>query len=82
MAMAGQGRTLDHSLLLVDGTIDAAGLYVPMTRGRESNDVWVVVDPTSAADALDVLTDVVQRRWVDEPAIEHLAPAEIELTDE
>ncbi len=78
-AMAGQGRTLDHSLLLVDGTIDAAGLYVPMTRGRETNDVWVVIDPTSAADALDVLTDVVQRRWVDEPAIKHLAPAEIEL---
>lgn len=77
--MAGQGRTLDHSLLLVDGTIDAAGLYVPMTRGRETNDVWVVIDPTSAADALDVLTDVVQRRWVDEPAIKHLAPAEIEL---
>jgi hypothetical protein len=78
-AMAGQGRTLDHSLLLVDGTIDAAGLYVPMTRGRESNDVWVVIDPTSPADAVDVLTDVLQRRWVDEPAIEHLAPAEIEL---
>jgi hypothetical protein len=29
--------------------------------------------------ALDVLTDVLQRRWVDEPAIEHPAPAEIEL---
>jgi hypothetical protein len=78
-AMAGQGRTLDHSLVLVDGTIDAVGLYVPMTRGRESNDVWVVIDPTSPADALDVLSDVLQRRWVDEPAIEHLAPAEIEL---
>jgi len=32
-AMAGQGRTVDHSLVLVDGPIDAAGLYVPMTRG-------------------------------------------------
>lgn len=30
-AMAGQGRTVDHSLVLVDGPIDAAGLYVPMT---------------------------------------------------
>ncbi|MGH9138279.1 MAG: AAA family ATPase [Acidimicrobiales bacterium] len=29
-AMAGQGRTIDHSLVLVDGPIDAAGRYVPM----------------------------------------------------
>ena len=29
-AMAGQGRTVDHSLVLVDGPIDAAGLYVPV----------------------------------------------------
>lgn len=78
-AMAGQGRTVDDSLLLVDGTIDAAGLYVPMTRGRDSNDVWVVLDPASPADAIDVLTDTLQRRWVDEPAIEHVPSAEIGL---
>jgi hypothetical protein len=30
------GRTVDHSLVLVDGPIDAAGLYVPMTRGRHA----------------------------------------------
>lgn len=71
-AMAGQGRTVDDSLLLVDGTIDAAGLYVPMTRGRESNDVWVVLDPTSPDEAIDVLTETLQRRWVDEPAIAQL----------
>lgn len=34
-AMAAQGSTVDHSLLVVDGPIDAAGLYVPMTRGRD-----------------------------------------------
>jgi conjugative relaxase-like TrwC/TraI family protein len=71
-AMAGQGRTVDHSLVLVDGVIDAAGLYVPMTRGRIGNYVWVVVDPTSNTDAIDVLADAMQRRWVDEPALEHL----------
>lgn len=70
--MAGQGRTVDHSLVLVDGPIDTAGLYVPMTRGRLGNDVWVVIDPSSPADAVDVLAEVVQCRWVDEPAIEHL----------
>ncbi len=78
-AMAGQGRTVDHSLVLVDGPIDAAGLYVPMTRGREGNDVWVVVDGTSPGDAVDVLAEVMQRRWVDEPAIDSLPAAEIGL---
>lgn len=72
--MAGHGRTVDHSLVLVDGPIDAAGLYVPMTRGRHGNEVWVVTDPTSPADALDVLADALHRRWVDEPAIDHLPP--------
>lgn len=67
--MAGQGRTVDHSLVLVDGPIDAAGLYVPMTRGRIGNDVWVVVDPTSNTDAIDVLADAMHRRRLDEPAI-------------
>jgi ATP-dependent exoDNAse (exonuclease V) alpha subunit len=68
-AMAAQGRTVDHSILLVDGPIDAPGLYVPMTRGREGNDVWVVTDSSGPA---DVLAHVMHRRWIDEPAIEHL----------
>jgi conjugative relaxase-like TrwC/TraI family protein len=78
-AMAAQGRTVDHSLLLVDGPIDAAGLYVPMTRGRDGNDVWVVTDPASPSDPVDVLADVMHRRWIDEPAIEHLPPVEVDL---
>jgi conjugative relaxase-like TrwC/TraI family protein len=78
-AMAGQGRTVDQSLVLVDGPIDAAGLYVPMTRGRDGNDVWVVTDPTWPSDAVDVLAEVMQRRWIDEPAIERLPAAEIGL---
>lgn len=71
-AMAAQGRTVDHSLVVVDGAIDAAGLYVPMTRWRERNDVWVVVDATTNADAIDALTDPLSRRWIDEPALSHL----------
>lgn len=71
-AMAGQGRTVDHSLALVDGPIDAAGLYVPMTRGRTGNDVWVVVDATLDVNAVDVLADAMQRRWLDEPTLAHL----------
>jgi conjugative relaxase-like TrwC/TraI family protein len=78
-AMAAQGRTVDHSLLLVDGPIDAAGLYVPMTRGRAGNDVWVVTEPGSPFDPVDVLADVMHCRWIDTPAISQIEPAE-ELT--
>jgi ATP-dependent exoDNAse (exonuclease V) alpha subunit len=78
-AMASQGRTVDHSLVLVDGTIDAAGLYVPMTRGRDGVDVWVVIDPRAASDSIDVLADVIQRRWIDEPALTHLPFADASL---
>jgi ATP-dependent exoDNAse (exonuclease V) alpha subunit len=80
-AMAGQGRTVDHSLVLVDGLIDAAGLYVPMTRGRIGNDVWVVVDPSSSTDAIDVLADAMHRRWIDEPAIGLLPDLAPELAE-
>lgn len=73
--MAGQGCTVDHALVLVDGPIDAAGLYVPMTPGRQGNDVWVVAEPASSADPVDVLADVMARRWVDEPAVSMLGRA-------
>jgi hypothetical protein len=72
-AMAAQGRTVDESLVLVDGPVDAAGVYVPMTRGRDANDIWVVTDPTSPADAIDKLADALERRWIDQPAIEHFS---------
>lgn len=78
-AMAGQGRTVDHSLVLVDGPIDAAGLYVPMTRGRDGNDVWVVADPSSPADPVDLLAEVMHHRWIDEPAIDHLPVSDMGL---
>lgn len=78
-AMAAQGRTVDQSLLLVDGPIDAAGLYVLMTRGRNANEVWVVTESGSPADGVDVLGDVMRRRWIDEPAIDCLPDAEVGL---
>lgn len=78
-AMAAQGRTVDQSLLVVDGPIDAAGLYVPLTRGRDGNDVWVVTEPGTTSDALDVLAEVMHRRWIDEPAIDLLPAVEVEL---
>ncbi|MCE0768691.1 relaxase domain-containing protein [Pseudonocardia kujensis] len=38
---AAQGRTVDVARALVDGNLDAHGLYVAMTRGREANIAYV-----------------------------------------
>jgi ATP-dependent exoDNAse (exonuclease V) alpha subunit len=63
---AAQGRTVDHSLFLADGTVDAAAAYVALTRGRHSNHAHVV----SAGDetGIEVLERNVSR--VDRPAVE------------
>jgi len=50
-----------------------------MTRGRDGNDVWVVTDPSSPADPVDLLAEVMRQRWIDEPAIEHLPQVEVDL---
>jgi ATP-dependent exoDNAse (exonuclease V) alpha subunit len=65
---AAQGRTVDHSLLVVDGPIDGHGVYVGMTRGRESNDAFVVTEPGTTA--RDALADALSRSWLDRPALE------------
>ncbi len=64
---ATQGRTVDTALLLVDTLIDSRGLYTPMTRGRDSNHAFVVVDDNQTA--VDVLTQTVTRDWIDQPAV-------------
>ncbi|MGH9165478.1 MAG: hypothetical protein ACRDZW_08220 [Acidimicrobiales bacterium] len=65
---ANQGRTVDRSFLYLDGPTGASGIYVPMIRGRESNDAFVVLrwEETPA----DVVVDALARSWVDRPAIE------------
>ena len=51
---AAQGRSVDHALLYVDGPTDTAGVYVPLTRGRETNNAYVVVsDNQTAVDVLE-----------------------------
>lgn len=64
---ATQGRTVDTALLLIDTPTDGRGIYTPMTRGRDSNHVYVVADDNQTA--LDVLTGTVGRDWVDLPAV-------------
>jgi hypothetical protein len=64
---ANQGRTLDRSLLLLDGPTDASGVYVPMTPGRISNEAFVVVKDEQTP--IDVLAEAMSRHWIDEPAV-------------
>ncbi|MGE4164011.1 MAG: MobF family relaxase [Vicinamibacterales bacterium] len=78
---AAQGRTVDHSLLVVDGSIDNRGVYVPLTRGRHANHAYVALEPDDPRTARDVLAEAVNRDWADVPAtvyrhqLEQLAPS-------
>jgi conjugative relaxase-like TrwC/TraI family protein len=64
---ANQGRTVDRSFLLLDGPADTRGVYVPMTRGRHSNEAFVVIEGEQTA--IDVLAQALARDWIDEPAV-------------
>jgi len=63
-----QGATVDHSLLIVDAPIDGRALYVGMTRGAESNHVYVAVG--AYHDGRDILDAAIDNDWADIPAIE------------
>jgi ATP-dependent exoDNAse (exonuclease V) alpha subunit len=64
---ATQGRTVDTALLFIDTSTDSRGLYTPMTRGRDANHAYVVVEDNQTA--LDVLTQALARAWIDQPAL-------------
>ena len=63
---ATQGRTVDRSILVLDGPTDVRGIYVPMTRGRHHNDAYIAT--TGEDTALDIFTDAITRSWIDQPA--------------
>ncbi|MEO8696518.1 MAG: MobF family relaxase [Acidimicrobiales bacterium] len=69
-AHAAQGRTVDRSLTLIDGPVDARGIYVPMTRGRDANVAYVAVEPGQSA--RDLLAVALGREWIDRPALDVL----------
>ena len=69
-AHGAQGRTVDRSLTLIDGPVDARGIYVPMTRGRDNNTAYVAVEPGQSA--RDVLAAGLSRDWIDRPALDVL----------
>ena len=64
---ATQGRTVNTALLLIDSPTDHAGVYTPMTRGRDANHAYVITEDTQTA--LDVVSQALTRDWVDQPAI-------------
>ena len=62
-----QGRTVDTALFLLDGPVDVRGVYVPMTRGRATNEAFIVT--TDDRDPVDVFADALTRDWIDWPAV-------------
>ncbi len=64
---ATQARTVDRSILVLDGPTDVCGIYVPMTRGRHHNDAYIAT--TGEDTALDIFTDAITRNWIDQPAL-------------
>ena len=64
---AAQGRTVDRSILVLDGPSDVRGIYVPLTRGRHHNDAYIAT--TGVQTAVDVFAGSIARSWIDQPAI-------------
>jgi flagellar biosynthesis GTPase FlhF len=80
---ASQGRTVDRSFLLLDGPTGAAGIYVPMTRGRETNEVFVAIRGEETP--VDVVSEALSRTWIDRPAIavrDELSPTVVDDDDD
>ncbi len=73
-SQASQGRTVDTALLLVDTPTDHAGIYTPITRGRQANHAYVVTEDNQSA--IDALNQAISREWIDRPTVartSHLA---------
>jgi ATP-dependent exoDNAse (exonuclease V) alpha subunit len=84
-----QGRTCDHGLLLASDDMHREMGYVGLSRGRDSNRMYLVDDeavdelehhsrPDDRPDPLDLVTDSLRRSAAKELAIDHTAPDEID----
>ena len=73
-AHASQGRTIAGTSIYAYNPevspTDRAGIYVPLTRGKQEN--LAVVTAENAPIAKAHLADAISRRWIDTPAISHL----------
>lgn len=84
-----QGRTRDHGLLLASDHMHREMGYVGLSRGRDSNRMYLVDDeaadelehhsrPGEKPDRLDLVTDSLRRSAAKELAIDHSEPADID----
>ena len=65
--MGAQGRTVHAAITVLDGPTDVRNLYVPMTRGRDTNEAFITV--TGEQTAVDVFAQCLALDWIDEPAL-------------
>jgi len=67
---ASQGRTVDESILVLgsEDLADRSSIYVPMTRGRRSNDV-IAGGTMTTDEAVDRVAKALEQRWIDSPAL-------------
>ena len=65
--MGAQGRTVDAAITVLDGPTDVRNLYVPLTRGRETNEAFITV--TGEQTAVDVFGQSLALDWIDLPAL-------------
>ena len=64
--MCGQGRTVKGGVLFADRATDLRNLYVPMTRGTETNEAFLAT--VGEETALDVFVRSMTTDWIDQPA--------------
>ncbi len=64
--MGGQGRTVTGGVLFADRATDLRNLYVPMTRGTETNEAFLAT--VGEETALDVFVRSMTTDWIDQPA--------------
>ena len=65
--IGGQGRNVKGGLLFADRPTDVRNIYVPMTRGTETNEAFLVT--TGEQTALDVFIQSLTTDWIDQPAM-------------
>jgi conjugative relaxase-like TrwC/TraI family protein len=65
-AMGAQGRTIDHAITVIDGVTDVRNIYVPMTRGRDSNHAYLTIEGEDTP--ADVFARYLTNDWIDLPA--------------
>jgi conjugative relaxase-like TrwC/TraI family protein len=65
--VGGQGRNVKGGLLFAERPTDVRNIYVPMTRGTETNEAFLVT--TGELTALDVFIQSLTTDWIDQPAI-------------